>query len=114
MSIKVTKSKEFLELSPEEITQIERKTKNTLFSSYMVDFSKKKMGKSYGFGKINAFVDGDRLNPKLIQTGDDPNSLYIKKNYAILSKSKTGVTTYQWDFCGIKLKNKGKRTRSVQ
>ena len=45
MSIKVTKSKEFLELSPEEITQIERKTKNTLFSSYMVDFSKKKWAK---------------------------------------------------------------------
>ena len=108
MSEKVQKPKEFLELTPEEIQQIERQKKITLRSSYMMDFTKKKIDKSHGFGKINAFVDGDRLNPKLIQTGNDPNSLYIKKNYAILSKSKTGITTYQWDFCGLKLKNKGK------
>ncbi len=108
MSKKVQKSKDVLELTPEEIEQIERQNKITLRSSYMMDFTKKKIDKSHGFGKINAFVDGDRLNPKLIQTGNDPNSLYIKKNYAILSKSKTGITTYQWDFCGLKLKNKGK------
>ena len=112
MSEKVQKPKEFLELTPEEIQQIERQKKITLRSSYMMDFTKKKIDKSHGFGKINAFVDGDRLNPKLIQTGNDPNSLYIKKNQAILSKSKTGVTTYQWDFCGLKLKNKG-RSRSM-
>ena len=100
------------QLTPEEIQQIERQKKITLRSSYMMDFTKKKIDKSHGFGKINAFVDGDRLNPKLIQTGNDPNSLYIKKNQAILSKSKTGVTTYQWDFCGLKLKNKG-RSRSM-
>jgi hypothetical protein len=43
--------------------------------------------------EINAFMDGDRLNPKLTLTGNDPNSLYIKKNKAILSQSKTGITT---------------------
>ncbi len=100
-------TKDFTELTPAEIEQIERQNKVTLRSSYMMDFNKKKIGKSHGFGKINAFVDGDRLNPKLALTGTDPNSLYIKKNYSILSKSTTGVTTYQWDFCGIKLKNKG-------
>ena len=108
MSKKVQKSKDVIELTQEEIEQIETQNKITLRSSYMMDFTKKKIDKSHGFGKINAFVDGDRLNPKLIQTGNDPNSLYIKKNYAILSKSKTGITTYQWDFCGLKLKNKGK------
>ena len=101
-------TKDFAELTPAEIEQIERQNKVTLRSSYMVDFTKKKIDKSHGFGKINAFVDGDRLNPKLALTGTDPNSLYIKKNNAILSKSKTGVTTYQWDFCGYKLKNKGR------
>ena len=108
MSKNMQKQKEFQELTPEEIEQIERKNRTTLRSSYMMDFTKKKIDKSHGFGKINAFVDGDRLNPKLAQTGSDPNSIYIKKNYAILSKSRTGVTTYQWDFCGLKLKNKGR------
>ena len=108
MSKNMQKQKEFQELTPEEIEQIERKNRTTLRSSYMMDFTKKKIDKSHGFGKINAFVDGDRLNPKLAQTGSDHNSLYIKKNYAILSKSRTGVTTYQWDFCGLKLKNKGR------
>ena len=112
MSTKIPKAEEFAGLSRDEIEQIERQNRCTLRSSYMMEFTKKKIDKSHGFGKINAFVDGDRLNPKLIQTGNDPNSLYIKKNQAILSKSKTGVTTYQWDFCGLKLKNKG-RSRSM-
>ena len=56
--------------------------------------------------KINAFVEGNRLNPKLVSNGKDPNSLYIKKNQAILSKSKTGITTYQYDYCGMKPKKK--------
>ena len=102
----------FAELTKEQIENIERQNKTTLRSSYMMEFTKKKIDKSHGFGKINAFVDGDRLNPKLMQTGTDPNSLYIKKNQAILSKSRTGITTYQWDFCGLKLKNKG-RSRSM-
>ena len=102
----------FAELTKEQIENIERQNKATLRSSYMMEFTKKKIDKSHGFGKINAFVDGDRLNPKLMQTGTDPNSLYIKKNQAILSKSRTGITTYQWDFCGLKLKNKG-RSRSM-
>ena len=106
-------TKSFAELTPEEIDQIERQNKVTLRSSYMVDFTKKKIGKSHGYGKINAFVDGDRLNPKLALTGTDPNSLYIKKNNAILSKSKTGVTTYQWDFCGYKIKNKGRSNYAI-
>ena len=96
------------ELAKEEIEQIERRNKVTLRSSYMMEFTKKKIDKSHGFGKINAFVDGDRLNPKLAQTGTDPNSLYIKKNNAMLAKSKTGITTYQWDFCGLKIKNRGR------
>ena len=108
MSTNVEKKKEFLELTPEEMAQIERESQNALKSSYMIDFTTKKMDKSKGFGKINAFVDGNRLNPKLTLTGNDPNSLYIKKNKAILSQSKTGITTYQYDYCGIKLKRKEK------
>ena len=108
MSTKIPKAEEFAGLSRDEIEQIERQNRCTLRSSYMMEFTKKKIDKSHGFGKINAFVDGDRLNPKLAQTGTDPNSLYIKKNNAILSKSRTGITTYQWDFCGLKIKNKGK------
>ena len=101
----------FAELTKEQIENIERQNKATLRSSYMIEFTKKKIDKCHGYGKINAFVDGDRLNPKLAQTGTDPNSLYIKKNNAILSKSKTGVTTYQWDFCGLKIKNRGRPSR---
>ena len=102
------KKKEFMELTPEELAQVEKESKNVLKSSYMVDFTTKKMDKSKGFGKINAFMDGNRLNPKLTLTGNDPNSLYIKKNKAILSQSKTGISTYQYDYCGIKLKEKEK------
>ena len=74
----------FAELTKEQIENIERQNKTTLRSSYMIEFTKKKIDKSHGYGKINAFVDGDRLNPKLAQTGTDPNSLYIKienRNY---------------------------------
>ena len=113
MSKKVKKQKEFLELTPEELAQIEQESKNILKSSYMLDFTSKKIDKSQGFGKINAFVDGNRLNPKLVQAGSDPNSLYIKKNQAILSQSKTGITTYQYDYCGIKVKNKGNKGTKV-
>ena len=106
MSKKEKKKKEFLELTPEELAKIEMESKNLLKSSYMVDFTSKKIEKSKGFGKINAFVDGNRLNPKLNLTGNDPNSLYIKKTNAILSQSKTGISTYQYDYCGLKLKEK--------
>ena len=109
MSEQVKTKKEFMELTPEELAKIDQESKNVLKSSYLIDFTKKKMDKSKGFGKINAFVDGNRLNPKLSMTGDDPNSLYIKKNKEILSQSKTGVSTYQYDYCGIKLKEKGKK-----
>ena len=109
MSEQVKTKKEFMELTPEELAKIDQESKNVIKSSYMIDFTKKKMDKSKGFGKINAFVDGNRLNPKLSMTGDDPNSLYIKKNKEILSQSKTGVSTYQYDYCGIKLKEKGKK-----
>ena len=108
MSKKEKKKKEFLELTPEELAKIELESKNLLKSSYMVEFTSKKMEKPKGFGKINAFVDGNRLNPKLNLTGNDPNSLYIKKNRAILSQSKTGISTYQYDYCGYKLKEKRK------
>ena len=102
------KKKEFMELTPEELAQVERESKNVLKSSYMIDFTNKKMDKSKGFGKINAFVDGNRLNPKLSMTGNDPNSLYIKKSKEILAQSKTGISTYQFDYCGVKLKEKEK------
>ena len=108
MSNKEKKKKEFLELTPEELAQVEKESQNLLKSSYMYDFTTKKLEKSKGFGKINAFVDGNRLNPKLSLTGNDPNSLYIKKTKAILSQSKTGISTYQYDYCGIKLKEKKK------
>ena len=102
----------FLELTPEEMKEIERQSNNLLKSSYMMDFTEKKLNKNYGFGKINAFVDGNRLNPKLISNRNEANTLYLKKNQAILSQSKTGITTYQYDYCGLKPKKKY-RTRST-
>ena len=76
-----TKSKvsRYLELTPEELAEIDKKNKNALKSSYMIDYTQKKIDKNYGFGKINAFVDGNRLNPKLASSRDGPNSLYLKK-----------------------------------
>ena len=113
MSKKVQKKKEFLELTPEELAQIEKEGKNLLQSCYMMDYTTKKIEKSKGFGKINAFVDGNKLNPKLNFTGNDPNSIYIKKNNEILSKSKTGVSTYQFDYCGIKAKEKKNPKKNI-
>ena len=111
MTSEEKKKKEFMELTPEEMEKVERESRNFLKSSYMLDFTNKKMEKSKGFGKINAFIDGNRLNPKLTLTGNDPNSLYIKKNRTILSQSKTGVTTYQYDYCGLKIKEKEKEKK---
>ena len=73
-----TKSKvsRYLELTPEELAEIDKKNKNTLKSSYMIDYTQKKLDKNYGYGKINAFVDGNRLNPKLASSRDGP-ILYI-------------------------------------
>ena len=71
-------------------------------------YTYKNVNNNHGFGKINAFIDGNKLNPKLISNGKDPNSLYYKNNQAILSQSKTGITTYQYDYCGMKPKKKNR------
>ena len=94
------------ELTPEELEEIDKPKKNTLKTSYMIDFTEKKLNKNQGFGKINAFVDGNKLNPKLSSNRKEPNSDYLKKSQAILSKSKTGISTYQYDYCGMKPKKK--------
>ena len=94
------------ELTPEEMEEIDKPRKNTLKTSYMIDFTEKKLNKNQGFGKINAFVDGNKLNPKLSSSRKEPNSVYLKKSQAVLSKSKTGVSTYQYDYCGLKPKKK--------
>ena len=107
------KKKSYLELTPEELAEIDKPKKNTLKSSYMMDFTEKKLNKNQGFGKINAFVDGNRLNPKLASNRNEPNTQYLKKSQAILSQSKTGVSTYQYDYCGMKPKKKGKNKSSV-
>mgnify|MGYP007101968061 CR=1 FL=1 len=114
MSTKEPKKKEFLELTPEELAQVDKESKNLIKSCYMIDFTSKNIEKPKGFGKINAFIDGNRLNPKLNLTGSDPNSLYIKKNKSILSQSKTGISTYQYDYCGIKLKEKAKTHKNIK
>ena len=106
MSKNEQKKKEFLELTPDELAQVEKESKNLLKSCYMTDFTTKKMEKSKGFGKINAFVDGNKLNPKLASNRNEPNSAYLKKSQAILSQSKTGISTYQYDYCGLKPKKK--------
>ena len=85
---------------------------NFFKTSYNIDFTKKKLNKRYGFGKVNAFVGGDMLNPKLSLKRDEINAAYIRKNQAVLSKSRTGITTYQYDFCGIRPK-KNVRSRSL-
>ena len=95
------------ELTPEEMAEIDKPKKNSsLKTSYMIDFTEKKLNKNQGHGKINAFVDGNKLNPKLSSSRKEPNSDYLKKSQAILSKSKTGVSTYQYDYCGLKPKKK--------
>ena len=110
-----TKKKENnnLELTPEELAAVEKQSKNSLKSSYMLDFTEKRLDKGKGFGKINAFVDGDRLNPKIVSNRNEPNTQYIKKNQAILSQSKTGVSTYQYDYCGLKPKKKNKHPINI-
>ena len=99
-------SNNYLELTPEELAEVEKQSKNLLKSSYMIDFTEKTLNKNLGFGKINAFVDGNRLNPKLASNRSEPNSNYLKKSQAILSQSKTGISTYQYDYCGFKQKKK--------
>ena len=106
------KGSSYLELTPEELAEVEKESKNVLKSSYMLDFTEKKLNKNQGFGKINAFVDGNRLNPKLASNRNEPNTNYLKKSHAILSQSKTGISTYQYDYCGLKPKKKV-RTRST-
>ena len=101
-----------LKLSPEEMAEFEKQNKNLLKSSYMIDYTEKKLYKNKGFGKINAFVDGNRLNPKLVSNRNQSNTNYLKKSQAVLSKSKTGISTYQYEFCGLKPK-KNVRTKST-
>ena len=85
---------------------------NFFKTSYNIDFTKKKLNQRYGYGKVNAFVGGDMLNPKLALKRDEINAVYIRKNQAVLSQSKTGITTYQYDFCGMRPK-KNIRARSI-
>ena len=85
---------------------------NFFKTSYNIDFTKKKLNQRYGYGKVNAFVGGDMLNPKLSLKRDEINAVYIRKNQAVLSQSKTGITTYQYDFCGMRPK-KNIRARSI-
>ena len=85
---------------------------NFFKTSYNIDFTKKKLNQRYGYGKVNAFVGGDMLNPKLSLKRDEINASYIRKNQAVLSQSKTGITTYQYDFCGMRPK-KNIRARSI-
>ncbi len=85
---------------------------NFFKTSYNIDFTKKKLNQRYGYGKVNAFVGGDMLNPKLSLKRDEINAAYIRKNQAVLLQSKTGITTYQYDFCGMRPK-KNIRARSI-
>ena len=85
---------------------------NFFKTSYNIDFTKKKLNQRYGYGKVNAFVGGDMHNPKLSLKRDEINAVYIRKNQAVLSQSKTGITTYQYDFCGMRPK-KNIRARSI-
>ena len=100
------------ELSPAEIARDYKTRFNFFNTSYSIDFTKKKLDKGYGHGKVNAFVVGDMINPKLSLKRNEINANYIKKNQAVLSKATTGVSTYQYDFCGIRPK-KNPRSRSI-
>ena len=98
------KANSFLELTPEELAEIDKQSKNLLKSCYMIDFTEKKLNNNYGFGKINAFVDGNKLNPKLESCRKGPNSQYnidydnghIKtiKGYDIFDKQPTLYIVY--------------------
>ena len=94
-----------LGIDDEELFKVENKRSDYYKSMYNVDFTKKKMNKNFGLGKVDAFVDGDTINPKLSMKGDKINAEYIRKNQKYLALSKTGITTYQYDFCGYKPKN---------
>ena len=87
---------------------IERESRELIGTTSNSSYNYKNVNNNHGFGKINAFVDGNKLNPKLNSNENDPNSLYYKKNQAILSQSKTGITTYQYDYCGMKPKKKNR------
>ena len=99
---------ELHELTPEERAEMEKRNKETFKSSYMVYFTAKKLNKNLGHGKINAFVNADMLNPKVVSNRYEFNSNYLKKNQAVLSKSKTGITSYQYFHCGMWRKKKGR------
>ena len=76
-------------------------------TSYNTDFTKKKqINTRYGYGLVNAFTVGDMPNPKMSLKRDEINANYIRKTQAMLSQSKTGITTYQYDFCGMRPKKK--------
>ncbi len=90
------------DLYPGEISKKNKSRFDFFKTSYSMDFTKKKINKRFGYGKVDAFIGGDMLNPKLSYKRDDINNAYIKKNQAVLSKSKTGVSTYQYDYCGIR------------
>ena len=47
---------------------------NFFKTSYNIDYTTKKLNKRYGFGKVNAFVGGDMLNPKLALKRDEINN----------------------------------------
>ena len=81
-------------------------------TSYTTDFTKKKLNKNQGHGLVNAFTVGDMTNPKMSLKRDEINANYIRKNQAVISKYKTGITTYQYDYCGMKPK-KNLRARSI-
>ena len=80
----------------------QRPERNFFKTSYKNDFTKKKINKRYGYGRVDAYIGADMISPKLSYKRDEINANYIKKNQAVLSKSKTGVTTYQYDYCGIR------------
>ena len=90
-------------LSQRELDKKRERDLNLYFrTSYSIDFTKKKINRKFGWGKVNAFVGGDMVNPKLSIKRDEINANYIRKNQAVLSQSKTGVTTYQHDYCGMR------------
>ena len=89
---------------PEEYNYRDKERFNFFKTSYSMDFTKKTVEPVIGHGKINAFIDGYRLDPRLIYKDGPHNERYIKINQEILKKSKTGISTYQYDYCGLKPK----------
>ena len=95
-----------------DLTLKNRDRFNFFKTSYNIDYTTKKLNKRYGYGKVDAFIGGDMINPKLSLKRDEINANYIRKNQAVLSKSKTGISTYQYDYCGMRPK-KNERSRSL-